>query len=46
MSKKIINFYPETNSKDFLKDIYNKREFHMYKIQKRDILKIIKILKK
>lgn len=46
MSKKIINFYPETNSKDFLKDIYNKREFHMYKIQKRDKIKDYKDIEK
>lgn len=46
MSKKIINFYPEPNSKDFLKNIYNKREFHMYKIQKRDNINNYKDIEK
>ena len=45
MKKSIITFYPKTKSGSFIRDIYKKREFHLYKIPKRNEIKTYDNLK-
>ena len=45
MKKNIITFYPKTKSDSFITDIYKKREFHLYKIPKRNQIKTYNDLK-
>ena len=45
MKKNIITFYPKTKSENFISSIYKKREYHLYKIPKRKVIKTYNNLK-